>query len=69
MEANGTKPTHRTFLALLNACGTAGRVEEAYVSLLCNFYQDVRLSRRSQFSSFLSSEQVFASSCLVHFRP
>lgn len=34
MEVNGVKPNHHTFLALLNACATAGRVEEAYVPLL-----------------------------------
>ena len=32
MEKSGLQPKLRTFLALLNACGSAGRVEEAYVS-------------------------------------
>lgn len=32
MEKSGLQPKLRTFLALLNACGSAGRVEEAYVT-------------------------------------
>jgi hypothetical protein len=30
MESYGIQPKHRTFLALLKSCGTAGRVDEAY---------------------------------------
>lgn len=63
MEATGMKPTHRTFLALLNACGTAGRVELAYVSIY--LYKIIVDSSKSSFQFEVCSIVDFLSLLMI----